>query len=133
LFSGYPEKSLPIYTTLATDLGFPEAQNRMSFHMLNGLATQQSIPDALVYQTFASLGNSNFAKQALAFQHLAGLGVKKDCEKSLVYYQKVAQQVIEDYQSLGITTVANRYNSDITKNIVKLYEWTDPSEKNCGR
>ena len=101
----------------------------MSFHMLNGLATTQSIPEALVYQTFASLGDSNFAKQALAFQHLAGLGVKKDCEKALVYYQKVAQQVIEDYQSLGITTVANRYNSDITKNIVKLYEWTDPSVK----
>ena len=97
--------------------------------MLNGLATTQSIPEALVYQTFASLGDSNFAKQALAFQHLAGLGVKKDCEKALVYYQKVAQQVIEDYQSLGITTVANRYNSDITKNIVKLYEWTDPSVK----
>jgi len=88
---------------------------------------KQNLSKSLVFQTFASLGGDERAKQSLAFQYLSGLGVKKDCEKALLYYEQVASEVIDREKGKGVTTLANRYNEAMAKYRVKIYEYEDPS------
>ena len=52
-------------------------------------------PEALTYYYFAAAGNDSFARMVLGYRHMHGLGVPKSCTSAVLYYQPVAEQVVE--------------------------------------
>ena len=52
-------------------------------------------PEALPHCFFAAAGNDSAARMALGYRHMHGLGVPKSCQAAVLYYQPVAEQVVE--------------------------------------
>ena len=52
-------------------------------------------PEALVHYFFAASGNDSFARMALGYRHMQGLGVPRSCQTAVLYYQPVAEEVVE--------------------------------------
>ena len=52
-------------------------------------------PEALVHYFFAASGNDSFSRMALGYRHMQGLGVPRSCPTAVLYYQPVAEQVVE--------------------------------------
>ena len=52
-------------------------------------------PEALTHYFFAASGNDSFARMALGYRHMQGLGVPRSCQTAVLYYQPVAEQVVE--------------------------------------
>ena len=52
-------------------------------------------PEALAHYYFAAAGNDSFARVALGYRHMHGLGVPRSCQTAVLYYQPVAEQVVE--------------------------------------
>ena len=50
---------------------------------------------ALLHYYFAAAGNDTFAQMALGYRHAHGLGVPQSCTAAVLYYNPVAEQVIE--------------------------------------
>ena len=101
LFTGKHEmqtEAFKILTDLSTKHGLPNAQHALAFMLTNGIGAEQNIPKGLTFKTFAALGGDEGARLSLGFQYYTGSGVSKDCEKALVYYEQVAQEVIERYK-----------------------------------
>ena len=52
-------------------------------------------PQARVHYFFAASGNDSFARMALGYRHMQGLGVPRSCQTAVLYYQPVAEEVVE--------------------------------------
>ena len=52
-------------------------------------------PAALAHYFFAASGGDSFARMALGYRHMQGLGVPRSCQTAVLYYQPVAEQVVE--------------------------------------
>jgi hypothetical protein len=52
-------------------------------------------PEALAHYYFAAAGNDSGARMALGYRHMHGLGVPKSCQAAVLYYQPVAEQVVD--------------------------------------
>ena len=52
-------------------------------------------PEALVHYFFAASSNDSFARMALGYRHMQGLGVPRSCQTAVLYYQPVAEEVVE--------------------------------------
>lgn len=52
-------------------------------------------PEALTHYFFAASGGDPFARMALGYRHMQGLGVPRSCASAVLYYQPVAEQVVE--------------------------------------
>jgi hypothetical protein len=52
-------------------------------------------PEALTHYYFAAAGNDSFARMVLGYRHMHGLGVPKSCQTAVLYYQPVAEQVVD--------------------------------------
>ncbi|CAL8462358.1 g1891 [Coccomyxa elongata] len=94
----------------AAERGDPEAQAELGFRLAFGIyPPPQDAPDplplfelgppkwpeALAHYYFAAAGNDSFAKVALGYRHMHGLGVPKSCQTAVLYYQPVAEHVVE--------------------------------------
>ena len=44
---------------------------------------------------FAASANDSFARMALGYRHMQGLGVPRSCQAAVLYYQPVAEEVVE--------------------------------------
>ncbi|CAH8488747.1 unnamed protein product [Schistosoma rodhaini] len=76
--------------------GNPRGQFGLGFLYASGLHVNASIPHALIYLTFSSLGGDNFADMALGYRYWTGVGVEEDCEAALTHYHRVAQVVYKE-------------------------------------
>lgn len=79
---------------------------------------------ALLLWTFAAEGGSDFAQSALGFRYLYGLGVARDCMKSVYYYKRAAwhsirQSFMEPYISSSLSTwnAFEEMNDNLNKSI----------------
>lgn len=91
----------------AAELGDPDAQADMAVRLalglrpMTGLGPQQygltspDVPAALLNYFFAAAGNDSFAQMALGYRHMYGVDVPQSCPAGLLYYNPVAEQVIE--------------------------------------
>jgi len=52
-------------------------------------------PEALAHYFFAASGNDSFARMVLGYRHMQGLGVPRSCQTAVLYYQPVAEEVVE--------------------------------------
>lgn len=57
--------------------------------------TSPDVPAALLNYFFAAAGNDSFAQMALGYRHMYGVDVPQNCQAGLLYYNPVAEQVIE--------------------------------------
>ena len=91
----------------AAELGDPDAQADMAVRhalglqptsgtkdLLYGLGSPD-IPAALLNYFFAAAGNDSFAQMALGYRHMYGVDVPQSCQAGLLYYNPVAEQVVE--------------------------------------
>lgn len=62
--------------------------------MLYELGTP-NIPEALLNYFFGAAGNDTFAQIALGYRHMYGVDVPQSCQAGLLYYNPVAEQVVE--------------------------------------
>jgi SEL1 protein len=67
---------------------------RMRSPALFSLGTP-SPADALLNYYFAAGGNDTYAQMVLGYRHMYGLGVPRSCQAAVLYYNPVAEQVIE--------------------------------------
>ena len=91
----------------AAELGDPDAQADMAVRLALGLLpttspgpqqyglTSPDVPAALLHYFFAAAGNGSFAQMALGYRHMYGVDVPQNCQAGLLYYNPVAEQVIE--------------------------------------
>ena len=91
----------------AAELGDPDAQADMAVRLALGLRprtgpgsqnyglTSSDVPAALLNYFFAAAGNDSFAQMALGYRHMYGVDVPQNCHAGLLYYNPVAEEVIE--------------------------------------
>ncbi|KAH6565179.1 hypothetical protein BASA60_010009 [Batrachochytrium salamandrivorans] len=85
------------YMALATK-GDSHAQFLVGSMYATGVGIQRNYPKALVYMSFASMGNHIQAHQTLGYWHTAGIGMPKNCEAAGYHYSIVAASAIKDYR-----------------------------------
>jgi SEL1 protein len=64
-----------------------------------GIGVARNYPKSLIYSSFATIEGDIQASHMLGYWHFAGIGVQKNCEKSLWYYERVADKVIEKFKT----------------------------------
>ena len=135
-----------MFKYLAEEYGLPSAQHALAFMYMNGIGmadlkdrdqnpaivedkgnNNQHLSKAIVHQTFASLGSDELALQTLAYQHLTGHGMKKDCEKALVYYEKAAKMVHDREDQAVLFTLANRHQDVLSQYQIKVSDYDNPT------
>lgn len=91
----------------AAELGDPDAQADMAVRLALGLQpltgpgslhyglSSPDVPAALLNYFFAAAGNDSFAQMALGYRHMYGVDVPQNCQAGLLYYNPVAEQVVE--------------------------------------
>ena len=154
LLSGNNKKQNAAYKMfkyLANDYGLPSAQHALAFMYMNGIglvdvsdlvdsegnekkveqpskiSQAQYLSKGITYQTFASLGNDELAQQTLAYQYLTGHGMKKDCEKALIYYEKSAKAIFDREKANVLYTLSNRHKDVLSKYQIQISEYEDPT------
>ena len=97
----------------AAELGDPDAQADMAVRYALGLQPSQEprdflfeltspdVPASLLNYFFAANSNDSYAQMALGYRHLYGIDVPQSCHASLLYYQPVAEQVVQAAQYPG--------------------------------
>ena len=93
-------KTKEIFTNHAMN-GNPRAQAGLGIMYATGIGTNSSQAKALVYLTFAALGDDVMGRMILGYRHLSGVGVSKSCEIALNYYKTVAQEVAANVKVNG--------------------------------
>jgi SEL1 protein len=109
LFGSYHSK---INTTLAFELldqtfTFATAQDpvkakaqqfrNLGLIFATGLGTKRDYKKALIYLSIAALDDDLIAHHTLGYFYHAGIGVPKNCPRSLWHYQRVADAVLDSY------------------------------------
>jgi hypothetical protein len=91
----------------AAELGDPDAQADMAVRYSLGLLpissnedmlyelTTPNTPEALLNYFFAAAGNDTFAQMAMGYRHMYGVDVPQSCQAGLLYYNPVAERVVE--------------------------------------
>ncbi len=91
----------------AAELGDPDAQADMAVRYSLGLQptssnedmlyelTTPNTPEALLNYFFAAAGNDTFAQMAMGYRHMYGVDVPHSCQAGLLYYNPVAERVVE--------------------------------------
>ncbi|KAK9818102.1 hypothetical protein WJX72_007209 [[Myrmecia] bisecta] len=115
----------------AADRGHPEAQSEMGFRYALGLLPPTSgrssdlftfgearLPEGLLNYYFSASSNDTFAQLALGYRHKHGLGVPKSCQAAVLYYNPVAEQVVELARRPGTIPQVDRVHGRLSmKNV----------------
>ncbi|KAL5966516.1 hypothetical protein TSMEX_005755 [Taenia solium] len=81
------------------DEGNPRGQLGLGILHATGIGVNASVPQAIIYLTFAALGGDELAEMAMGYRYLAGIGVESNCETALAYYRRVAGKVAEQVEN----------------------------------
>ncbi|KAI9344645.1 hypothetical protein BDR26DRAFT_857347 [Obelidium mucronatum] len=92
-------RALPYYQSLATTHGNATAQRILGLMHATGVGVKRDYAKALLYLSFAALGNDMLAHQTLGYWHSVGIATPKSCEDAVWHYQTVADQTIEKFKS----------------------------------
>ncbi|CAG8577249.1 17971_t:CDS:10, partial [Gigaspora margarita] len=89
------------YRELANRSGNATAQQMVGFMYATGIGdvVQRDQGKALLYHTFAALGQETAAEMTLAYRYFTGIGVPRNCEDAVFYYKRVADKAIKYYKS----------------------------------
>jgi len=102
-YHGYPQdidKALQYYTFLANEFGDPQAQQKIGFIYSIGLgSTSRDQSKALLYLSFAAMNNDIPAQMSLGYRYLFGIGTERNCDESIWYYRKIADEMVKIQQS----------------------------------
>ncbi|ORY33943.1 HCP-like protein [Neocallimastix californiae] len=102
-YYGYPQnidKALQYYKFLAEEFGSPQAQQKIGFIYSIGLgSTQRDQAKALLYLSFAAMNNDIPAQISLGYRYLFGIGTERNCDESIWYYRKIADEMVKIQQS----------------------------------
>nr|CDS21560.1 protein sel 1 1 [Echinococcus granulosus] len=79
--------------------GNPRGQLGLGILHAAGIGVNASVPQAIIYLTFAALGGDELAEMAMGYRYLAGIGVESNCETALAYYRRVAGRVAEQVEN----------------------------------
>ena len=91
----------------AAELGDPDAQADMGVRFSLGLQPSTGsettlyhldtpdAPQGLLHFFFGAAGNDSFAQMALGYRHMYGVNVPQSCQAGLLYYNPVAEQVLQ--------------------------------------
>eukprot|EP01147_Barroeca_monosierra_P000502 gene502-3828_t len=90
------------------DKGHPRGQFMLGFIYATGLGVKTDSAKAVLYYTFAALGDDPFAQAALGYRYSEGLGVQANCEIALGYYRSVASIVERDATIHGGQVVSRK-------------------------
>ncbi|VDO04498.1 unnamed protein product [Rodentolepis nana] len=91
-------KALDDFQRLASE-GNPRGQLGLGLMNAAGIGVNASVPQALVYLTFAAFGGDEIAEMSMGYRYLAGIGVEPNCETALAYYRRVASRVAEQVEN----------------------------------
>lgn len=84
----------------AASRGQPDAHAMLGMLHASGIAdrhgVRKSLPAAILHWTFAAATGNIYASTALAFRHMHGLGVPKNCRTAAQYYRRAADAIARD-------------------------------------
>lgn len=87
-------------------LGNPKAQFILGVGYSTGLwGMQRNDAISLLYYYFASMNDDVGALMALGNRHANGIGVPKQCETAILYYEKAAEISMEERDSQKVTPI----------------------------
>lgn len=83
-----------MYAALADRSGNATAQQMVGFMYSTGLGNVVARDEAraILYTTFAAMANNTAAELTMGYKYLHGIGTKKSCEDSVLYYKRVADK-----------------------------------------
>ncbi|KAF9329239.1 ERAD-associated protein [Podila minutissima] len=87
-------QAFDMYAALADRSGNATAQQMVGFMYSTGLGNVVARDEAraILYTTFAAMANNTAAELTMGYKHLHGIGTKKSCEDSVLYYKRVADK-----------------------------------------
>ncbi|KAI9005615.1 hypothetical protein DFJ74DRAFT_596136, partial [Hyaloraphidium curvatum] len=100
---GHPRnltRAFELYSLCSDKHGNATAQGMLGFMYATGFgAPKQNQAKAMLYYTFAALGQDPSSEMALGYRYLAGIGTQKNCDEAVWYYRKAAQKAIAYWQT----------------------------------
>ena len=90
-----------MYAALADRSGNATAQQIVGFMYSTGLGNvvERDEAKAVLYTTFAALGNNTAAELTMGYKHMLGIGTAKSCQDSVLYYKRAADKAYAMYQA----------------------------------
>jgi len=90
-----------MYAALADRSGNATAQQMVGFMYSTGLGNvvERDEAKAVLYTTFAALGNSTAAELTMGYKHMLGIGTAKSCQHSVSYYKRAADKAYAMYMA----------------------------------
>ncbi|KAJ3158798.1 ERAD-associated protein [Geranomyces michiganensis] len=80
--------------------GRPSSQRMVGLLYATGLGVdERDYAKALLYLSFAAVGDDTVAEQALGYWHVKGIATHANCEEAAYYYQNVARKAVERYKA----------------------------------
>ncbi|KAF8940518.1 ERAD-associated protein [Dissophora ornata] len=88
------DQAFDMFATLADRSGNATAQQIIGFMYSTGLGNVVGRDEAkaVLYTTFAAWGNDTAAELTLGYKYMLGIGTKKSCQDSVVYYKRAADK-----------------------------------------
>ncbi|KAI8620975.1 hypothetical protein BC830DRAFT_1096570 [Chytriomyces sp. MP71] len=87
------------YTLLANHHGNATAQRVLGLMYATAVGVKRDYAKALLYMSFAALGDDLIAHQTLGYWHSVGIATAKSCEDSVWHYKVVADKVMETFRA----------------------------------
>ncbi|KAG0315369.1 ERAD-associated protein, partial [Dissophora globulifera] len=87
-------QAFDMYAELADRSGNATAQQMVGFMYSTGLGdvVERDEAKAVLYTTFAAWGNSTAAELTMGYKYMLGIGTKKSCQDSVVFYKRAADK-----------------------------------------
>ncbi|KAJ3349475.1 ERAD-associated protein [Entophlyctis luteolus] len=92
-------RAVTYWDALASVHGNATAQRVVGLMYATGLGVKRDYAKALLFMSFAALGNDLIAHQTLGYWHSVGIATPKSCEDAVWHYKIVADKIIEVYKS----------------------------------
>ncbi|KAJ3164678.1 ERAD-associated protein [Geranomyces variabilis] len=79
--------------------GRPSSQRMVGLMHATGLGVERDYAKALLYLSFAAVGDDTVAEQVLGYWHIKGIATHANCEEAAYYYQNVARKAVDRYKA----------------------------------
>ncbi|KAJ3265413.1 ERAD-associated protein [Chytriomyces hyalinus] len=92
-------RAIQYYSMLADTHGNATAQRVLGNLYAAGVGVKRDYSKALLYMSFAALGNDLLAHQTLGYWHSVGIATPKSCDDAIWHYKILADKVMETSRS----------------------------------
>ncbi|KAJ3178057.1 ERAD-associated protein [Geranomyces variabilis] len=79
--------------------GRPSSQRMIGLMHATGLGVERDYAKALLYLSFAAVGDDTVAEQVLGYWHIKGIATHANCEDAAYHYQNVARKAVDRYKA----------------------------------